>query len=157
MDDEAPPRADLVCCPHTMISEARRLFPDLPVVGLTLIPNGDTRVALATMPPESSVLVVSFFDDFLALMKSGVSRFAPHVNDVIAVPRSDKSLNDLLSKADVLIHSSGAGYLRDQLRADQNAIEYRHTPDSHSVKQELLPAIEAARSSAVKKEIDRED
>jgi len=157
LDDEAPPQADLVCCPHTMISEARRLFPQISVVGLTLIPNGDTRVALATMPPEATVLVVSFFDDFLALMKSGVSRFAPHVNEIIAVPRSDETLDALLAEADVLIHSSGAGYLRDQLRADQNAIEYRHTPDSNSVKQELLPAIEAARSSAVSKEIDRED
>ncbi len=157
LDDEAPPEADLVCCPHTMISEARRLFPETPVVGLTLIPNGATRVALATMPPEATVLVVSFFDDFLALMKSGVSRFAPHVDDIIAVPRSDTELDALLCKADVLIHSSGAGYLRDQLRADQIAIEYKHTPDSNSVKQELLPAIEAARTSAVSKEIDRED
>ncbi len=157
LDDEVPPEADLVCCPHTMISEARRLFPETPVVGLTLIPNGATRVALATMPPEATVLVVSFFDDFLALMKSGVSRFAPHVDDIVAVPRSDTDLDALLSKADVLIHSSGAGYLRDQLRADQIAIEYKHTPDSNSVKQELLPAIEAARTSAVSKEIDRED
>ncbi len=157
LEEGDPPLADLVCCPHTMTSEAKRLFPQLPVVGLTLIPNGQTRVALATMPPGATVLVVSYFDDFLALMKSGVSRFAPHVKEIIAVPRSDSGLEQALSMADVVIHSSGAGYLRDTLRAHQNVIEYRHTPDSNAVRRELLPAIESARSCAVSKEIDRED
>ncbi|ASJ72753.1 GntR family transcriptional regulator [Granulosicoccus antarcticus] len=157
LEEGDPPVADLVCCPHTMTGEASRLFPQLPVVGLTLIPNGETRVALATMPPEATVLVVSFFDDFLALMKSGVARFAPHVNEIIAVPCSDSNLEQALKMADVVIYSSGAGYLRDTLRANQNAIEYRHTPDSNSVRRELLPAIESARSCAVPKEIDRED
>lgn len=156
-DQGAPPEADLICCPHTMTADAARLFPGLPVVGLTLIPNGETRVALASMAPEATVAVVSYFDDFLALMKSGVSRFAPHVREIIALPRSDSQLDDVLSAADVVIYSSGADYLREHLRADQIAVEYRHTPDSNSVRKELLPAIEAARASVVSREKKRED
>jgi GntR family transcriptional regulator len=156
-EEDAPPRADLIFCPHTLLTEAAQLFPGLPVVGMTLIPNEATRIALASIPPDADVAVVSFFDDFLSVMKSGIARFAPHIGRITAVPRDFDGLPDLLSRLDVLIHSTGADYLRDSLRPGQTAIEYRHTPDSHAVRSELLPAIEAARLTAGQQEPANED
>lgn len=146
------PDADLVFCPHTLTATATPLFPDVPVLGMTLIPNEATRIALAGIPPEAEVTAVSYFDDFLPTLKSGIDRFAPHLGRVTAVPRGDPALPDLVTRADVLIYATGAEYLREGLRSDQTAIEYRHTPDSHALRSELLPAIEAARSNISKKE-----
>ncbi|MCX7561597.1 GntR family transcriptional regulator [Sulfitobacter sp. F26204] len=149
--------ADLVVCPHTLTADAARLFPDIAVFGITLIPNEQTRIALAGIPPEAKVGVVSYFDDFLPTLKSGVNRFAPHLGRVTAVPRGYDGLPDLLSEVDTLIYSTGAGYLREGLRPKQSAIEYRHTPDSHDVRSKLLPAIETIRVNITTKETQDED
>ncbi len=151
------PAADIVVCPHTLTAEAKRLFPNLPVFAITLIPNEQTRIALAGIPPEANVGVVSYFDDFLPTLKSGIDRFAPHLGRVKAVPRDFDGLSTLLAEVDVLIHSTGAEYLRDTLRADQTAIEYRHTPDSHAVRSKLLPAIEAVRADTSRKDTQDEN
>lgn len=149
--------ANLIVCPHTLMADAALLFPDTPVFGITLIPNEQTRIALAGIPPEANVGVVSYFDDFLPTLKSGVDRFAPHLGRVTAVPRGYEGLSDLMSAVDVLIYSTGAAYLREGLRPEQTAIEYRHTPDSHDVRSKLLPAIEAARIRITAKENQDED
>ncbi len=154
---QTPADYDLVCCPRTIMTRAGELFPDLPVIGVTLIPNEATRISLATIAPDATVAVVSFFDDFLTVMKGGINRFAPHVSRITAVPRGFPALAEVLAQADVLIHATGAGYLREALRPDQTAIEYRHTPDSNAVRTELLPAIEAARLSATRKDRPDED
>jgi GntR family transcriptional regulator len=144
--------ADLIVCPHTLTAVAARHFPGLPVFGITLIPNEQTRIALAGIPPEANVAVVSYFDDFLPTLKSGVDRFAPHLGRVTAVTRGFEGLPDLLGQADVLIYSTGAAYLSEGLRPEQTSIEYRHTPDSHDVRSKLLPAIEAVRVKNTAKE-----
>ncbi len=153
----AEPAADLVICPHTLTADAQRLFSNLPVLGLTLIPNEQTRIALAGIPPEANVGVVSYFDDFLPTLKSGIDRFAPHLGRITAVPRDFDGLPDLLARVDVLIYSTGAEYLLKSLRADQTAIEYRHTPDSHAVRSKVLPAIEAVRAKNQTKETQNEN
>lgn len=151
------PSVDIVVCPHTLTAEAQRLFPELPVFGLTLIPNEQTRIALAGIPPEARVALVSYFDDFLPTLKSGVDRFAPHLGRVTAMPRGFDGLEKILNDVDVLIFSTGAEYLRDTLRPDQIAIEYRHTPDSHAVRSTLLPAIETARTDISRKDTQDEN
>ena len=139
------PEADLVVAPRTIRATAQAQFPGIPVVGITLIPNEATRVALAAIPPEARVLAVSYFAEFLPIMRTGVARFAPHVTRLTAVARDYDRLAAHLAEADVLIHSTGADYLRRALRPDQTAIEYRHTPDGHAIDTELLPAIAACR------------
>lgn len=151
------PAADLVFCPHTLTADAMRLFPETPVLGMTLIPNEATRIALAAIPPEAEVTAVSYFDDFLPTLKSGIDRFAPHLGRVTAVPRGETTLPALMSRADFLIYSTGAEDLCDGLRSDQTAIEYRHTPDSHAFRSELLPSIESARATLSAKDTHHED
>lgn len=152
LSNDPLPQADLVVVPRTMRAEAEALFPDTPIVGITLIPNEATRVALASILPEAHVAAVSYFADFLTIMKTGIMRFAPHVTRVTAVVRHDPVLDDLLDRADVLIHSTGADYLRGAFAPQKTAIEYRHTPDSLSVRSELLPAIESCRTGAPTRE-----
>ncbi|WP_240610942.1 GntR family transcriptional regulator [Oceaniglobus ichthyenteri] len=140
------PAADVVFCARTISGEAARLFPDLPMVAMVLIPNEATRIALASIAPDSRVVAVSYFDDFLTVLKAGITRFAPHVDRVTAVPRTALDLDDLLERCDVLIHVTGAEYLRDRMRPDQTCIEYRHTPDTQTVRAELLPMIDTLRA-----------
>lgn len=142
------PQVDLVIAARTTRPEAEGLFPGIPVVGITLIPNEATRVALASIPPEAQVAVVSYFPDFMTIMKTGIMRFAPHVTKMTAMVRDDPGLPGLLTRADVLIHSTGADYLRDQFPPQKPCVEYRHTPDINSIRSELLPAIEARRAHA---------
>lgn len=145
--DPAPTDVDLVFCPRTLSRQAESLFPGIPQVSMILIPNEATRVALAGIPPDARVLVVSYFDDFLTVLKAGVARFAPHVQRVTAVPRGVADLDGLMAACDVMIHATGAEYLRDRLRPDQSGVEYRHTPDSHTVQTQLLPALDSLRMS----------
>lgn len=151
------PKADLVVCPHTLTARAVRLFGPLPVVGLTLIPNEPTRIALAGIAPDATVAAVSYFDDFLPTLKSGVTRFAPHVGRVTTLPLGFDGLPAFLAGVDVLIYSTGAEHLRDTLRPDQLAIEYRHTPDSSAVHADLMPMVDAIRTNANRQEHRDED
>ncbi len=143
---EPSPAVDLVVVPRTLRAEAQALFPGLPVVGLTLIPTEATRVALAAIPPEAQVAAISYFPEFLPMMRAGIMRFAPHVTRVTAAVRDDAGVAEILARADVVIHSTGAEYLRRDLRPDQTAIEYRHTPDTRAIETELLPVVDAVRS-----------
>ena len=150
--DDLPTHIDLIFCPRTLSMRAEALFPGVPQVSMILIPNETTRIALAGLRPDASVLLVSYFDDFLTVLKAGVARFAPHLQRVTAVPRDAANLDRLLMACDVLIHATGAEYLQLTMRPEQSAIEYRHTPDSHTVQMQLLPALDALRTSATKGE-----
>lgn len=149
---DRPEGIGLVVAPRTLSVEAQACFPDLPIVGITLIPNGATRVALAAMSPKSQVAVVSYFPEFLPVMRAGVLRFAPHVSRIATAVCDDDELPQVLAAADVVIHSTGAEDLRRDLRADQSAIEYRHTPDSNAIETDLLPAIDACRGRTPEQE-----
>ncbi|WP_371060512.1 GntR family transcriptional regulator [Rhodosalinus sp. 5P4] len=149
---DRPERIDIVVTPRTLRVEAQALFPGIPVVGITLIPKEATRIALAAIAPQAQVAVVSYFPEFLPVMRAGVLRFAPHVTRVTGAVSDDDDLPGLLSRADVIVHSTGADNLRQGLRADQMAIEYRHTPDSHAIETDLLPAIDACRGRTPDKE-----
>ena len=138
-----PDDVDLIIAPRTLRTQAQALFPGLPVIDLTLIPNEATRVALASIPTEARVVGYTYFPGFLAIMKAGISRFAPHISDLAMVVRGDADAS--LAAADVLIYATGADYLLDALHAGQTAFEYRHTPDNQCLRRDLLPAIESAR------------
>ncbi|XDA98017.1 GntR family transcriptional regulator [Sulfitobacter sp. LCG007] len=136
---------DLIVAPRTLLPQIRELFPKIDAVGVTLIPNESTRVALASLDPDVRVAGYSYFPGFVTIMKTGIQRFAPHVADLTMVVRGDTDEADRISGAEVVIYASGADYLRQQLRPGQAAFEYRHTPDAQSIRSELLPAIETCR------------
>lgn len=154
--NDQPKGIRLVVAPRTLRAEAQALFPSLPVVGITLIPKEATRIALAAIAPQAQVAAVSYFPEFLPAMRAGILRFAPHVTRVTGAVSDDDDLPALLSRADVVIHATGAEDLRCGLRADQTAIEYRHTPDSHAIETDLLPAIDACRGRIPDKPDEKE-
>ncbi|NUH63742.1 GntR family transcriptional regulator [Sulfitobacter sp. S0837] len=144
----APPSdVDLVIAPKTLLAKAREILPDVEVIGLTLIPNEATRVALASIPPDAITLAYSYFPGFVTIMKAGILRFAPHVTQLTMKVRDEEGLSAAMRNADVVIYATGADYLRGALRAEQTAFEYRHTPDIHAIRTEILPAIERCRAT----------
>lgn len=144
----APPRdVDLVIVPKTLLAKAREILPDVEVIGLTLIPNEATRVALASIPPDAKTLAYSYFPGFVTIMKAGILRFAPHVTQLTMKVRDEAGVAEAMQSADVVIYATGADYLRHDLRPEQVAFEYRHTPDIHAIRTEILPAIETCRAS----------
>ncbi len=155
--DALPEGIDLVATPLNVRAEAVRLFPDVPVIGMTFIPTEQTRIELARIAPEGRVAIVSYFAEFLGLMRAGILRFAPHVSQSEACLWDAPDIDAVLSRCDVLIHATGAERLRERLQPHQMAIEYRHTPDPHAIRTELLPAIEARREAPHRKETDGED
>ncbi|ETX28604.1 GntR family transcriptional regulator [Roseivivax isoporae] len=136
---------DLILAPRTLLSRLREVAPDIEAVGVTLIPNEATRVALATLSPDARVVGYSYFPGFVTIMKTGIQRFAPHVSNLTMVVRGDDDEARRIADTEVLIYASGADYLREALAPGQLAFEYRHTPDAQSVRTDVLPAIESCR------------
>lgn len=147
-----PEDVDMIVAPHTLRPQVQALATGIPVFELTLIPNEATRVALASIPTEARVVGYTYFPEFLTIMKAGITRFAPHVSDVVMAVRGDDGADRTIAQADVLIYATGADYLLKTIPAGITAFEYRHTPDNQSVRRDLLPAIEVVRAKLKEKE-----
>lgn len=153
---DGPGSADLLVTPRNFVTDVTRDAAGVPVVGMTFIPDEGTRVALASLAPDARVCAVSYFPQFLPLMKAGITRFAPHLPAPNILVRDDPDLPAALGAAEVVILASGADYLRAALRSGQRAFEYLHTPDPRAIRDEFLPALEALRAElqAYPREID---
>ena len=136
---------DLIAAPRTLLARLAELAPGTAAIGVTLIPNEATRVGLAALPSEARVVGYSVFPGFVTVMKSGIRRFAPHLADPEMVVRGQPDEAARLASGDVVVYASGAEELRRSLRPGQTAFEYRHTPETQSVRDDLLPAVEACR------------
>ncbi|NDW01010.1 GntR family transcriptional regulator [Salipiger sp. PrR002] len=150
LDDisEDPPQGyDLVLTPRTLLPQARALFPAIEVLGLTVLPNEATRVALAAIPPTAAVVGYSYFPTYVSMMKANLMRYAPHLARLDMVVRGDESeaARAKIASADVLVYSTGAEQMAAHLQPGQSAFEYRHSPDSAELREELLPMLERCR------------
>lgn len=150
--DGPPDDADMIIAPGTLRPRVQALCPELPFRELTLIPNEATRVALASIPTDARVVGYTYFPDFLTIMKASITQFAPHVSDLTMVVRNEDNAAATVATADVLVYATGAEYLLADLSPGQAAFEYRHTPDTQSIRRVLLPAIEDARAGLKQKE-----
>lgn len=137
-------------------TEVEHLIPTgIPVVGLSFIPAEETRAQLAMIDPMARIGIVSVFPEFMALMKPGVLRFAPHVSHVDVRLLTAPDLDHFLAQVDVAIYASGAeAKVRDLLSKGQQAIEFRYMPDPHAIRATLMPVLERLRSSIVTQEED---
>jgi len=135
-------------------AEVEHLIPEgIPVVGLSFIPAEETRAQLAIVDPMARVGIVSIFPEFMALMKPGVLRFAPHVSDVDVRLITAPDLEAFLAQVDVAIYASGAeATVKRLLPADRQAMEFRYVPDPHAIRATLLPVLERLRSSNARQE-----
>lgn len=140
--------ADLVLTFANRHREVVALLPNTKVVAIRFIPSEATRLALASLDPMARVVAVSRFPDFLPILKSGVQRFAAHVQNLVAVNIEDANLAEVVAKADVVVHATGAEQVLKVAPSGVRAIEYRHTPDPGDVETLVRPFIQQSVGSS---------
>ena len=140
--------ADLALTFANRHREVAALLPNTKVVAIRFIPSEATRLALASLDPMARVVAVSRFPDFLPILKSGVQRFAAHVQNLVAVNLEDANLAEAIEKADVIVHATGAERALDVAPSGMRAIEYRHTPDPGDLETLVRPFIQQSVESA---------
>lgn len=145
----AAPEADLYVTLANRKGEVEALLAGRgPVTSVSFLPSEQTRALLAAVDPMARLGLVSVFPEFLALMKPGVLRFAPHVRAVSAAMADDAGLEAFLRGVDVVVYATGAQAALARAGRAMTSIEYRNRPDPHAVEQHLLPQVEAARGGA---------
>ena len=146
-DPAGLPPADLYVTLANRRAEAEVLVGGrAPVTSVSFMPSEQTRALLAGVDPLARLGLVTVFPEFLALMKPGVMRFAPHVKSIAAIVADDPGLEAFLQRVDAAVYATGAQGALAHLPAGVPAIEYRHVPDPHAVQAALLPLIETIRS-----------
>ena len=140
-------RADLaVAVAHRKAQVQSVVGPRMPVATVNFIPSERTRLALAELGPRTRLGIVSTFPEFLPTMKSGVERFASHLDaPATAVLIDTESLERLKRTCDVIVYATGSERILEGLNDRVRTFEYRHMPDPRSVERDLLPVIERLR------------
>lgn len=133
--------ADLALTFANRHREVSALLPNTKVVSIRFIPSEATRLALASLDPMARVVVVSRFPDFLPIIKSGVQRFAAHVQNIEASALDDPRSADLAGKADVVVYSTGAESAAGLAPPGTQTFEYRHTPDPGDIERVVVPFV----------------
>jgi DNA-binding transcriptional regulator YhcF (GntR family) len=133
--------ADLALTFANRHREVATLLANTKVVSIRFIPSEATRLALASLDPMARVKVVSRFPDFMPIIKGGVQRFAPHVDNIEAANYDDPQLAAQLADADVVVYSTGAEAAVPKASGDTQTIEYRHTPDPGDIERLVMPFV----------------
>jgi DNA-binding transcriptional regulator YhcF (GntR family) len=132
-------RADLVLTFVHRETEVKRLVPDARTLAIRFIPSTRTRQALAGLSSRSRVAAVTFFQDYIAIMRPSVREFAPHISDVSVTWASAPDLADTLARCDAVIFATGADRVADAVRPGVPCIEFRHAPDPEALENLLVP------------------
>ncbi len=149
-------KADLlVAIAHRKAQVQAVVGPRVPIATVNFIPSERTRTALAELGPRTRLGILSTFPEFLPTMKSGVERFASHLESPLAAVLDDRdSVERLRRNCDVIVYATGSGSILEGLPEHVRAFEYRHVPDPRSVERDLLPVVERLReqkSDAIKR------
>ncbi len=142
-------RCDLIITiAHRKAQVQSEVNPKIPIVGLGFIPSERTRMALAELGPRTRLGILSTFPEFLPTMKSGVERFAPHLDSPLTAVLDDlESVGRLVQNCNVIVYATGSQSILEGLPERIRAFEYRHVPDPRSVERDLLPVLEHIRES----------
>jgi GntR family transcriptional regulator len=117
-----------------------------PVATVNFIPSERTRTALAELGPRTRLGILSTFPEFLPTMKSGVERFASHLEAPETAVLEDRAgVERLRRTCGVIVYATGSEAILEGLPEHVRAFEYRHVPDPRSVERDLLPVIERLR------------
>jgi hypothetical protein len=133
--------ADLAVTFANRLRDVEEQLPDTPVVAISFIPSEETRLALASLDPLARVGIVSLVPEFLPIMRSGVQRFAPHVQKTFPVLLDGPELEAAVAQADVIVYATGGEAVLDRLRPGLPAIEYRHIPDPTDIERIVAPFV----------------
>ncbi len=139
--------ADLVLTFVHRETEVLRLVPEANVRGLRFIPSERTRQALALLDSRARVAAVTELQDYIAIMRPSVQRYAPHVSDIRVSWSHAPDLQQLLAGVDAVIFASGADHVAQMVRPGVPCFEYRHMPDPAALETELVPYLAGLRAA----------
>ena len=80
-------------------AEVQALIPEARVLGLRFIPSERTRQALAGLDPRMRVAAVTYFQEYIAIMRPSVREFAPHVADIRVTWSSAPDLAEVIARS----------------------------------------------------------
>ena len=133
--------ADLVLTFVHRTAEVLALVPSANVMGLRFIPSDATRQALAALDPRARVAAITHLEDYIAIMRPSVQRFAPHVGDVAVSWSRAPDLQATIARSDVVIYATGADHVATMVRPGTTCFEYRHMPDPAGLEADLEPRL----------------
>lgn len=132
-------RADVVLTFVHREVEVRKLVPEARTLAIRFIPSKRTRQALAGLSPMSKVAAVTYFKDYIAIMRPSVREFAPHVSDITVAWIEAPDLPGILARSDAAIYATGADHVRDLVAPGVPCFEFRHAPDPDALENLLVP------------------
>lgn len=141
--------ADIVLTFLHREAEVQALVPGAPVLGLRFIPSERTRQALAGLDPRSRVAAITYFQEYIAIMRPSVREFAPHVADISVTWLSARDLTEVIARSDAVIFASGADHVADLVPPGTRCFEYRHAPDPGALENVLVPRLAALRQEKI--------
>jgi DNA-binding transcriptional regulator YhcF (GntR family) len=131
--------ADIVLTFLHREAEVKTLIPDARVLGLRFIPSERTRTALAGLDPRMRVAAVTYFQEYIAIMRPSVREFAPHIADIKVTWSSSPDLPGLVRECDAVIFASGGDHVADLVPPGVPCFENRHAPDPGALEAVLVP------------------
>ncbi|WP_011582443.1 MULTISPECIES: GntR family transcriptional regulator [Chelativorans] len=142
-------RADVVLTFVHREVELRKIVPEANILAIRFIPSTHTRQALAGLPPRARVAAITYFKDYIAIMKPSVREFAPHVSDVTVAWAAAPDLPELLNRCDAVIYATGADDVRRLARPGIPCFEFRHAPDPDALENLLVPYLAQLRRAKI--------
>jgi hypothetical protein len=108
-----------------------------PIVGIRFTLRPSARQAIAALPANIRVGIVSSFPEFVNTMVQGIAAVHPlHQEPVICLAADPACVQVLCGTVQAIIYASGADAaiesIRGQLPSDFPLIEYLHTPDANT-------------------------
>lgn len=131
--------ADLVLTFVHREAEVRGLVGAANILALRFIPSEQTRQALAGLDPRARVAAVTYFQEYIAIMRPSVREFAPHVSDIKVTWAAAPDLAQVITNCDAVIFASGADHIADLVPPGVRCFEYRHAPDPGAMQNVLVP------------------
>lgn len=141
--------ADLVLTFVHREAEVKTLVSEANILGLRFIPSERTRQALAGLDPRARVAAVTYFQDYIAIMRPSVREFAQHVSNIKVTWSSAPDLSEIIDNCDAVIFASGADHVADMVRSGVRCFEYRHAPDQGALENVLVPHLAELRRNRI--------
>lgn len=141
--------ADIVLTFLHREAEVQALIPQARVLGLRFIPSERTRQALAGLDPRMRVAAVTYFQEYIAIMRPSVREFAPHVADVRVTWSSAGDLAEIIAQCNAVIFASGADHVADLVPPGVPCFEYMHAPDPGALENVLVPQLSELRRDKI--------
>ena len=115
-----------------------------PLTSVNFVLAAEVCAALAALAPKTRLGIVATFPEFLPTMKHGVVSHAPRA-EVRGSTLHSPDLPEVLAWSEVVVYATGSEAVATSAPRHVVTLEYRHTPEPHSVETKLLPLIETLR------------